>query len=390
MSAELAEAGLSVVLAEKRSKLGSGPSTNNEGMLHRGTYHAAAIRDRIQAIEVARRCAEGYKRILKIAPESIEDTFDRCFALFRADADINEICSRWDEAGVPYSPVSKQQYSVLEPGTDLSGIAEVFEVQDRSINPRALYRNMLRRAEELGVVILPQAEVTQVQPEQNRIYLRVGGFTEPIAIEAQACVCTAGSGIRDFFARALETDIPMRYWKSHLLDTARVCRHNMFVTYPGGITLMQHGAWSIAGLNADAIPIPEPDSKVVPESADALREGLRQFFPRFDSSTSIPRACIKVDVGGALSASQTGQLKLNCAYGEPVNGHFWVIPGKMTEVPCVAEALVQLLRERLAGNVLPPVLNRLVPQSTIQIADRPIDEYGPPTYAVPASGSRVA
>jgi hypothetical protein len=153
---------------------------------------------------------------------------------------------------------------------------------------------------------------------------------------------------------------------------------------------MQHGAWSIAGLNADAIPIDGPDDVVVPESAQALNAGLRSLFPRFDSGTGIPRACIKVDVGGALLNSKPGQLKLSFAYGEPRDGHFWVIPGKMTEVPCVAEALVVLLRDRLAIYARPPVLNPHIPRSTVQIADRPIDEYGPPNYVQLPGDSRVA
>jgi glycine/D-amino acid oxidase-like deaminating enzyme len=383
MAVELAEAGISVVLAEKRSRLASGPSTTNEGMLHRGTYHAAAVNDRKHAIEIANRCAHGYERLLETAPEAVEEPLSRSFVLLSGSTDVEDVRSRWDESGVPYSPVSIREYRRLEPGVNCSSVSAIFEVEDKSVNARVIYRNLVRRAERLGVKIFTSVEVDRVDPEHNLVYLKeLNGQNIP-AVSAQAYVCTAGTGIKSFFAEKLGTDVPMRFWKSHLVDTPRLSRHNMFCIAPGEITLMHHGAWSIAGLNADAVPVTEPSDEVAPQTESYVYDRMRAFVPSFDPHGSVVRACTKVDVGRAVDIGTGGNnLTLSFAFGEPVSGHFWVIPGKMTEVPCVAETLVAVLRERVPARTrLYDPDHKIRTAAPPEIASRPIDDYGPPRFA---------
>jgi glycine/D-amino acid oxidase-like deaminating enzyme len=381
MAVELAQAGLSVVLAEKRSRLASGPSTSNEGMLHRGTYHAAAVKDRAQAIAIARRCAYGYQRLLGIAPESVEDTFARSFVILSPSANIPEICERWNEAGVPYHGISIAEYRRVDPGVRFAPGSTVFEVQDKSVNARAIYRNLAQRARDLGVKILTDVHVDRVDPGANLVSLSGPGVRGAPLISAQAYVCTAGAGIKSFFEEKLNTCVPMRFWKSHLVDTPRLSRHNLFCIEPGQITLMHHGAWSIAGLNADALPIAEPSDELVPETVEYFFDRLETMFPAFDRAGSAARACTKVDVGRAVNVEKaTGHLSLSFAFDEPVGRHFWVIPGKMTEVPCVAEAIVALLRERIPRAEGLPKVTEIGNRTTPEIAERPIDEYGPPRF----------
>lgn len=56
LTKKLSDLGFKVALIEKSSCVADGPSTRNEGWLHRGTYHAASIQDRSSAVQVARRC----------------------------------------------------------------------------------------------------------------------------------------------------------------------------------------------------------------------------------------------------------------------------------------------------------------------------------------------
>jgi hypothetical protein len=294
-------------------------------------------------------------------------------------AKISEICSRWAEAEVPFSPISLTEYHKIETDINLSGVEAVFEVEDKSINPRAVYRNLARRAENLGVRILTNVEVDQVLPDENLICLRVNN-SRRVYVSARVCVCTAGSGIKEFFATALKTEVPMRFWKSHLLDAPRIGRHNLFFVDPGGLTLMHHGAWSIAGLNADAVLVREPSAEPVAETVDLLKRDLENLFPYFDGTAGIGRACIKVDVGRAIDVANApaSRMKLSFAYGEPLAGHLWVVPGKMTEIPCVAEAIIDLLRDRLQGTIqhrLEAIARE--PGAVTEIANRPIDEYRP-------------
>jgi hypothetical protein len=41
---------------------------------------------------------------------------------------------------------------------------------------------------------------------------------------------------------------------------------------------------------------------------------------------------------------------LNIAYGEPVPGHFWLIPGKMTEAAFVTHVMASIIFEWLQGD----------------------------------------
>ncbi|MGB9366052.1 MAG: FAD-dependent oxidoreductase [Xanthobacteraceae bacterium] len=117
--------GLSTALIEREEQLACGPSTRNEGWLHRGTYHAASIRDRTTAIQVAHRCIYGHEQIRHIAPEAIE-TFDSpAFALVRENDRVAEVVSRWDEAGVAYKPMIRARVAPTLDGIDIDRTAAI-------------------------------------------------------------------------------------------------------------------------------------------------------------------------------------------------------------------------------------------------------------------------
>src|SRR5689334_3121047 len=80
---KLATLGVSTLLVEKLPLAANGPSTRNEGWLHRGTYHATSIRDRGQAIQVAQRCIYGFEQIRAYAPECLEETTTSSIAVLR-------------------------------------------------------------------------------------------------------------------------------------------------------------------------------------------------------------------------------------------------------------------------------------------------------------------
>src|SRR4051794_2384970 len=99
----LSEKGLRVVLLEQSEQLAQGPSTKNEGWLHSGAYHVAAILDRRTAVQVARRVKFGHEKVLAFSPEAVEERQLRTF-VFVDDEKLEEVKSRWDEAEVYYAP----------------------------------------------------------------------------------------------------------------------------------------------------------------------------------------------------------------------------------------------------------------------------------------------
>ena len=137
MSAQkLSGLGLRIALIERELTLASGPSTKNEGWLHRGTYHAFSIKDRTTAIQVARRCIYGHEQLRLFAPEALEITDILPIALIKNKDSIADTISRWDEADVKYRPLSRSEASCLAPDISFNNVNGIFQVADVSINTK--------------------------------------------------------------------------------------------------------------------------------------------------------------------------------------------------------------------------------------------------------------
>lgn len=139
---KLAQLGMRVMLIEVGEPLCGGPSTRNEGWLHRGSYHSGSISDRQTAVQVAQRCIYGHDQIRTFAPEAVEDVNARPYALVKSDCLAEELVSRYEEAGVTFRPVSSKQVCARFPDADLAGVKAAFEVNDVSINTRMLYHKL--------------------------------------------------------------------------------------------------------------------------------------------------------------------------------------------------------------------------------------------------------
>jgi hypothetical protein len=174
--------------------------------------------------------------------------------------------------------------------------------------------------------------------------------------------------MKEFFQSKLSIDLPLRFWKSHLLDLPRVTKHGIFYLDPGEATLMHHRDYSIVGSNADQIRVAEPKFEPVKEIAESVRQALQRLIEDVDLSKAVARACIKVDMDpGPSDVCEGGYARpqLNAAYGEPLTGHIWMLPGKMTEAPFVADMVTKEVCERLGNSVGSLGISALVRPVTI-------------------------
>jgi len=356
--------GLSAALIEREEQLARGPSTRNEGWLHRGTYHAVSIRDRTTAIQVARRCIYGHEQIRHLAPEAVE-TFDSpAFALVREQDRISEVISRWDEAGVVYKPMSRARAVQALEGIGIDRAAAIFEVGDLSINTRLVYRKLLSHARRAGVDVFVGATITDIDAVDREVRLaRSDGETR--SISADRIVYAVGFGARELFQRFFKVELPIRFWKSHLIVTPRINRHGVFFLDPHEAAMMQHGEYSVVGLNEDALLCSTPSYDVIPERADNLFRALQRLAPSWGANEFINVACTKVD----LATETNGARSLAVAIQEPVPGHVCILPGKMTEAPFLADAITRHVYER-ANEPL--------------ISGRPCDSFADTLQQVPA------
>jgi len=336
---KLCDLGMRVALIEQHNTLASGPSTRNEGWLHRGTYHAASIKDRRTAIQVARRCIYGHKQLRRFAPEAIEDDGVAPYAMIRDKNRIDEVTSRWDEAEVRYKPVTINAIKNLAPGTDLDRAAAIFEVGDVSLNTRLLYRKLYTLARKAGCVFLMGYQIIKIDG-QLAVF---SNNDEQVTLEARKFVYSAGTGTKDIFRTHHDIELAIRYWKSHLVVTQRLSKVGLFYLDSHEAAIMHHGDTSIIGLNEDALLCTKPSYDVLPDRAANLKNAIRRIYPEWDANKSIDIACTKVDLVTDLSESRS----LNIAITEPITGHVCVLPGKMTEAPYLTDILTAYLHDHL-------------------------------------------
>jgi len=370
LALKLAQRGYSVAVIEKEPWIADGPSTRNEGWLHCGAYHAAAIVDRSLAMQVAYRTREGFKQTLAFAPESVEDAESRTFALVGEER-LEEVTSRWEEAGVVYRPALPLEFNALDSQINVRSFKGVFAVQDLSIDTRVLYTKLVAAAQLLGVTFLRGTRVAALANHVAVLESPAGG---PDAIAAQAFVFATGYRAMEAFESLLHIRLPMRFFRSHLLDVPRLGKHGLFGVEPGQATIMNHGNWSIVGLNKDQEQVTDASFDPVDTNIEAVKAALSRLMPRVDFTRCYGRACLKVDIDPCA----TGFANLNVAFGEPVAGYFWVLPGKMTEAPFAADVVVEALSERMGSPRTQPIRrpkwSHLLGTDP-PVAPRPIDTY---------------
>jgi glycine/D-amino acid oxidase-like deaminating enzyme len=376
-------AGLSVCLIERGLRLAGGPSTRNEGWGHNGTYHSAAILDAQRAYQVAKQTRDGFRQIVTFAPEAIEADANRSFAVLK-EPEAEATLRRWSDLRIPHRRVKRSEFDRLEPNIRLDrDVVGVYDVDDRSINTRIVYAKLAHCALQSGATLFLGSEIKTATEHEAGLDTPDG----PMEAHAQLFVHTCGYGVRELFQEHLQTGsdrLPVGFVVSHLVDLPRACHHNVFYVAAGNGGVMQHGKWSIFGLNADGNVVDRPTEAPIPERADELQKALCGMFREVRLADAQIRACTKVFCtdGAELVADHISKRyimapQLGIAYGEPFQNHIWALPGKMTESPYMADRLMELVALRTTTRSGTPRTTSAAGgwKSVLRlIAKRPIDE----------------
>lgn len=336
LAKKLSALGIDVILIEAGDKLANGASTRNEGWLHKGTYHATSIADRPTAIRVARRCIYGHEWVKHYCPEAIEDALTPSYALIRDASRAEEMVSRWDEAGVSYKQISIDGLIRIAPNVIPDPIYAVFEVKDTAMNPRLLYKRMLFECMANGTQIYPCSQITFKNEHTAYIHTR---DDQSIQLHSDFYIYTAGYGIRDIFNTQFGIDIPMRYWKSHMLIVDRLAKVGVFYLDPHEAAMMNHDGYSVIGVNEDVIPCTELSFTPTPDKIAETLSALNRLFQFNPNTKYTPLACTKVDMAEKSDLARS----LDISITKPFDNHWCVLPGKMTEAPHVADIVTRHL-----------------------------------------------
>ncbi len=357
LTKKLTDLGYKVALVEQQGIVGNGPSTKNEGWLHRGTYHATSIQDEAQAMQVANRCIYGHEQIRSFAPEAIEDLDRATYAVVSNDETAQKATDRWEKAGILYRPVPLGKFVQANPEVNITKITDAFQVGDLSINTRILYQKLLTQSEKGGAKIFLKSKFI---PEDGEKATLDQGNGDKINLHSDLFIVTAGYGIKDTFRQVTGQDLPVRYWKSHLLVFPRLTKSNIFSINPGEAALFNHGSKSVVGQHEDAVTVSNPNLDIIPDRAVCVFDATQRLIPSANQHEKayMAIACIKPDVVQSVEQART----LDISVFSPVENYIFALPGKMTEAPFVADQIVQMVFNRNS-------------ETTARVAFRPCDTY---------------
>src|SRR5258708_3543522 len=274
LTKKLTDLGYKVALVEQQGIVGNGPSTKNEGWLHRGTYHATSIQDEAQAMQVANRCIYGHEQIRSFAPEAIEDLDRATYAVVSNDETAQKATDRWEKAGILYRPVPLGKFVQANPEVNITKITDAFQVGDLSINTRILYQKLLTQSEKGGAKIFLKSKFI---PEDGEKATLDQGNGDKINLHSDLFIVTAGYGIKDTFRQVTGQDLPVRYWKSHLLVFPRLTKSNIFSINPGEAALFNHGSKSVVGQHEDAVTVSNPNLDIIPDRAVCVFDATQRL-----------------------------------------------------------------------------------------------------------------
>ena len=334
---ELIDRGFTVNIVEKSDTLAHGATTKNEGWLHAGTYHSVAIEKEDELESVVTNTRLSHEEIIGFAPEAIDH--EKTFAVTLSDELTQRAMKRWNQTGVGFREVSKDNLpdaSVI----DTTRLNAAFEVEDKSVNSRKLCQKLARYIYAhggtffLGATFIPENDSTAIIIQKG----------SKQTLRSEQFLITAGVGLKGIVESITGQELPMRYFKAHLLVVPRVTTHNYFHLEAGEAGFMNHGSTSVMGIHRDGIELPHIDDTVVPEKKELLYNALTRFLPSMsehalESSSIMAVACSKPDVTGTFGETQS----LDVSIFKPSAGYVCALPGKMTMAPYLAKRLADVI-----------------------------------------------
>lgn len=327
--------GRRVCVIERESNVGAGATTRNEGWLHAGTYHSAAIVNRHDAINVGRYCIEGFNRIINRYPIAISKTNASTYALLKDGNRQGDVMERWNDAKVDFKEVDLTEVLKANPEICLDTIHSSYKVKDVAINTSMLLRQM--HTEIFGnskprVEFLLPAQILSIDPYEHEVELRYKGCVR--CFRAENIIYAAGAGNKELVEKYLNMSEQIRLFRGHILIARKLSQDNFIVLDKGCPTWMNHGDFSIIGMTRMSEEVIREGYEINAKTALRIREKLQGMI-KGPIEIIKTYSCLKPTITDGVYQS------LSPIYFEPEVGNFVVLPGKMTEAPVVCESLLK-------------------------------------------------
>jgi glycine/D-amino acid oxidase-like deaminating enzyme len=343
LAKRLLDFGQTVAIIDRSSTIAKGSSVKNHGWIHQGTTHSLSADTLEQAKATVKRLQYGHAFYKSYAPEVFEEPSASMYAVSN---DANRAAfarERWTQAGVPFREMTAEEFRAVEPGLNPAAAKYFFEVADSSINNRLLLMKLLTDIRAKGAVILTGAEYEYDDDYQ----IRVTSLQGERVLRSPLFFYAAGAGTAKAYEKLTGEEAHVRCYKSHMLFLPRVSKVSVYGMDYSNAVVINHGDVSAVNRAHDTILSTDAEPQIDPEEIERSRDELIKMFP---SAALIPREAIK-SVACLKPSLYIPGLKDNISIesnvSEPVYGHIFALPGKMTAAPYVADNIIRELSSRL-------------------------------------------
>lgn len=287
----LSQLGIEVLVLEAERTIGSGISSRNSEVIHAGIYYE---KNSLKALH----CVRGKQLLYEYCVRK-NIPFRPCGKIIVATDDVqmetlDAIRMKASENGVhDLTWLSRAQVAQLEPEIQCS--AALMSPSTGIIDSHAFMLNLHSDIENNGGIIAFSSPLVDVEIENNRFLLRVGG-TQPCSISASIFVNSAG-----LFAPALARRIknlaadkipPAFYAKGNYFSLSGKANFSRLI-YPVPVQagLGVHLTIDMNGrprFGPDVEWIDEPDYRVTPHRSEDFYSAIRKYWPALPDGALAP------------------------------------------------------------------------------------------------------
>lgn len=338
---KLTDLGQTVTLLEESSTIAHGASIKNHGWLHRGTAHAISIKDNEQAKYVVQKLIYGYEYLKSYAQECVEEPFSPVFSVTQDEKLASHAVATWDNLGVNYEKISREDFVKIDPFVNPNLPFHIFKSADLQINNRMLFQKLLTDINNKNGVVINEA--SYLYSDDNEIEVSSKG--EIFTVSADTFIYCTGANLKETYRKLTGRSIGVSFWKSHLVFLPRINPHSLVSLDRDQPIIINHGETSIVNRAYDEVECEEPDYSINLQQVELAFDSLCNMYPCARNLKSELQyiACVKPSV----HIEDASRHSVDSQIFEPIPNHFFVLPGKMTEAPYVADELLHRLYQKL-------------------------------------------
>ncbi len=343
LAKRLLDFGQTVAVVEKSPTIAYGSSSKNHGWVHQGTTHSLSAVSLSEAKQTTQQLQYGYHFFKTYAPEAFDEPFTATYAVTKDAARAARAREIWKACGVPFEELTSEQFLEIEPGISGDHAKFFFRVADGRVNNRLLFMKLLTEIKRHGALMLTGATYDYTAIDTVRVVTEYG----TTHVVAPLFFYAAGAHLDEAYSKLMGKPLGITCYKSHLLYMPRFTNVSVIGLDADSPIVINHGDTSIVNRPHDEQRAQAGDYEIDHEE---IRRSIAVLHDSYPIAKTMPMS--QVQVAACLKPNIPAEhgdegLHINVSTYQPIPGHIFALPGKMTAAPYVADSLVKLVAPKL-------------------------------------------